>query len=101
MIEREKEKLEAELSELRKKRNQGNNSELEEVSESAIAEMETKRTDLSSQVEKEKAELVQLTEPAKEKLSEEMQDIFEELFKIQTEIIRRGNSFVKGKLEGM
>jgi len=101
MIEREKEKLEAELIELKQKRNQGSNAESEDISESTIVEMEAKGADLISQIEKEKSELKQLIEPAKGKLSEEMQDIFEELFKIQTEIIRRGNDFVKGKLEGM
>jgi len=100
-IEREKEKLEAELIELKQKKNQGNNTEFENISESAIVEMEVKKADLISQIEKEKSELEQLIEPAKVKLSEEMQDVFEELFKIQTEIIRRGNDFVKGKLEGM
>jgi len=100
-IEREKEKLEAELIELKNKRNQGEDIESEIISESAISEMEIKKADLVSQMEKEKSELKRLIEPAKGKLSEEMQDIFEELFKIQTEIIRRGNDFVKGKLEGM
>ncbi|MCE8162995.1 MAG: hypothetical protein I3273_00450 [Candidatus Moeniiplasma glomeromycotorum] len=104
MIEWEEEKLEVELKKLPKTGSQVvPEEELESVDKynSIIQETELAKSDLVSQVEAEKLDLDKLVELVKNRLSEEMRDIFEKLFEIQVEIVQKGNDFAKGQLEAM